>query len=161
MHGPAVIGDAKRKRKTYLLGLLDDATRLVPHAAFAFHENASSFLPVLERGIVRRGRPKRLYVDNGAVYRSQHLQLVCARLGITLIHARPYQPQGKGKIERLSRTIRMQLLKHLTEDDLKSLDAINARRWAYIGIRCMKPVLFRAIVRHDAVCHDRQGKNLG
>lgn len=132
MHGPAVVGDAKRKRKTYLLGLLDDATRLVPHAAFAFHENASAFLPILERGIVRRGRPKRLYVDNGAVYRSQHLQLVCARLGITLIHARPYQPQGKGKIERFFRTIRMQLLKHLTEDDLKSLDAINARLWAYI-----------------------------
>lgn len=132
MHGPAVVFDGKRKRKTYLLGLLDDATRLVPHAAFAFHENASAFLPVLERGIVRRGRPKRLYVDNGAVYRSQHLQLVCARLGITLIHARPYQPQGKGKIERFFRTIRMQLLKHLTEDDLKSLDAINARLWAYI-----------------------------
>ena len=100
--------------------------------AFAFHENASAFLPVLEQGIVRRGRPKRLYVDNGAVYRSQHLALVCARLGITLIHARPYQPQGKGKIERLFRTIRMQLIKHLGEDDLKSLDAINARLWAFI-----------------------------
>lgn len=132
MHGPAVVSKGRRKKKSYLLALIDDATRLVPHAAFAFHENASAFLPVLEQGIVRRGRPKRLYVDNGAVYRSQHLALVCARLGITLIHARPYQPQGKGKIERLFRTIRMQLIKHLGEDDLKSLDAINARLWAFI-----------------------------
>ncbi len=132
MHGPAILSEAKRKKKTYLLALLDDATRLVPHAAFAFHENTSAFLPVLEQGIIRRGRPKRLYVDNGAVYRSQHLQLVCARLGITLIFARPYQPQGKGKIERLFRTIRMQLIKHLSESDLRSLDALNARLWAFI-----------------------------
>ena len=133
MHGPAVlVSGAKRKKKTYLLGLLDDATRMVPHAAFAFHENTSAFLPVLEQGIMRRGRPMRLYVDNGAVYRSQHLALVCARLGITLIHARPYQPQGKGKIERFFRTIRMQLIKHLGVDDFKSLDAINARLWAFI-----------------------------
>jgi len=44
---------------------------------------------------MRRGVPKRLFVDNGAAYRSQHLALVCAKLGITLIHARPTMPQQK------------------------------------------------------------------
>jgi hypothetical protein len=34
-------------------------------------------------------------VDNGANYRSCQLALVCARLGVALIHARPHQPQGK------------------------------------------------------------------
>ena len=52
--------------------------------------------PVLQQAVLRRGIPKRLYVDNGAVYRSHHLSLVCAKLGITLIHTRPYQPQAKG-----------------------------------------------------------------
>jgi transposase InsO family protein len=33
------------------------------------------------------------------------LALVCAKLGIALIHARPYRPQGKGKIERFFRTV--------------------------------------------------------
>jgi hypothetical protein len=71
-------------------------------------------------------------VDKGAVYRSHHLSLVCAKLGVTLIHARPYQPQGKGKIERYFRTCRMQLLPTLGEADFKSLEALNRRLWAWI-----------------------------
>lgn len=132
MHGPAVTAESSRKRKTYLIGLLDDATRVVPYAAFALQENTSAFLPVLKQAILRRGVPKRLYVDNGAVYRSNHLSLVCAKLGITLIHARPYLPQGKGKQERWFRTVRMQLLPTLGQADLKSLDALNQRLWAWV-----------------------------
>jgi putative transposase len=132
MHGPAVTVDGNKKRKTYLLALLDDATRLIPYAAFALSENTAAFLPVLEQAIRRRGLSKRLYVDNGAVYRSHHLSLVCAKLGVTLIHARPYLPQGKGKIERFFRTVRMQLLPVLGEADFKSLDALNRRLWSWI-----------------------------
>ena len=58
--------------------------------------------------------------------------LVCAKLGITLIHARPYQPQAKGKQERWFRTVRMQLLPTLIEADTKSLDALNRRLWAWV-----------------------------
>jgi putative transposase len=104
----------------------------VPYIAFAFNENTTAFLPVLKQAILRRGVPKRLYVDNGAVYRSNHLALVCAKLGITLIHARPYQPQGKGKQERFFRTTRMQLLSALTDADLKNLDALNRRLWGWV-----------------------------
>ncbi|VFN08008.1 MAG: Integrase core domain-containing protein, partial [Candidatus Kentron sp. G] len=74
---------------------------------------------------------ERLYVDNGANYRSQHLSLVCAKLGVALIHARPYRPQGKGKIERWFKTVRAQLLTRLTEADTQSLDALNRRLWAW------------------------------
>jgi len=106
MHGPTVFVAGRRKQKSYLFGLLDDATRIVPFAAFALAENTQAFLPILEQGLRRRGIPQRLYVDNGALYRSHHLSLVCAKLGITLIHARPYQPAGKGKQERWFRTVR-------------------------------------------------------
>jgi transposase InsO family protein len=132
MHGPAVFGEGRRKRKSYLIGLLDDATRVVPYAAFAFAENTAAFLPVFKQALLRRGIPKRLYVDNGALYRSSQLALVCAKVGITLIHARPYQPQGKGKQERWFRTVRMQLLPTLHEPDLLSLDTINRRLWAWV-----------------------------
>jgi transposase InsO family protein len=132
MHGPSVLGESRRKRKSYLIGLLDDATRLVPYAAFAFAENTTAFLPVFKLAILRRGIPKRLYVDNGALYRSTQLALVCAKLGITLIHARPYLPQGKGKQERWFRTVRMQLLPTLNDADLLNLDALNRRLWAWV-----------------------------
>ena len=68
-------------------------------------KNTTAFLPVFKHAIARRGLPARLYVDNGANFRSQQLALVCAKLGIALIHARPYQPAGKGKIERWFRTV--------------------------------------------------------
>lgn len=132
MHGPAVLIDGKSKRKTYLIAFIDDATRVVPFAAFALAENTSAFLPVLKQAIMRRGLPKRLYVDNGSVFRTHHLALVCAKLGITLIHARPYSPQGKGKQERWFRTVRLQLLSRLTSADLQSLEAFNRRLWAYV-----------------------------
>jgi putative transposase len=132
MHGPAVVVGGRRKQKSYLIGFLDDATRVVPYAAFALSENTSAFLPVLRQAVMRRGVPLRLYVDNGSAFRSHHLSLVCARLGITLIHARPYQPQGKGKQERFFRTVRMQLLPTLGETDLGSLEALNRRLWAWV-----------------------------
>jgi putative transposase len=132
MHAVPVEVIDRRKHKTYLIALLDDATRVVPYAAFALSENVAAFLPVLEQAIRRRGLPERLYVDNGSAYRSNHLSLVCAKLGMTLIHSRPYVPQGRGKIERFFRTVRMQLMPVLTSDDLRSLDALNQRLWGWI-----------------------------
>lgn len=132
MHGPTVLVAGRQRKKTYLIGFLDDATRVVPHAAFALSENTAAYLPVLKQAIMRRGAPKRLLVDNGAAYRSHHLALVCAKLGVTLIHARPYQPQSKGKQERWFRTVRMQLLPRLTAADTSSLEALNRRLWAYV-----------------------------
>lgn len=132
MHGPSVLVGGKVRRKAYLIGFLDDATRVVPNAAFALSENTAAFLPVLKRAILRRGVPKRLFVDNGAAYRSVQLSVVCAKLGITLIHARPYDAAAKGKIERWHRTVRMQLLPTLTEADTSSLEALNRRLWGYV-----------------------------
>lgn len=132
MHGPAVPGEDRRKRKTYLIAFIDDATRVIPHAAFAFAENTRAFLPVFKQALIRRGLPQRLFVDNGANYRSHQFALICAKLGVALIHARPYQPQGKGKIERFFRTCRAQLIGELTDNDTASLCALNRRLAVWI-----------------------------
>lgn len=71
-------------------------------------------------------------MDNGANYRSRHLALVCAKLGVALIHSRPHQPQGRGKIERWFRSVRAQLLTRLSAEDTASLEALNRRLWAFI-----------------------------
>lgn len=131
MYGPK-IRDGGRQRQSYLIAFIDDATRIVPHAAFTFSEGAASYLQVLEQAVRRRGIPKRLYVDNGSAFRSRLLSLVCAKLGIALIHARPYSPQGKGKMERWFRTARMQLLPRLGPDQLASLETMNRALAAWI-----------------------------
>jgi putative transposase len=131
MYGP-MIREGGRLRRTYLIAFIDDATRLVPHATFTFSEGAVAYLQVLEMAVRRRGIPKRLYVDNGSAFRSRQLCVVCAKLGIALIHAKPYCPQGKGKMERWFRTVRMQLLPLLGPEKLTSLDTMNRALAAWV-----------------------------
>jgi len=109
MHGPHVRVDGKL-RKTYLIAFLDDHSRLIVHGEFYLSESIPPFLDAFEQALLKRGLPRKLYVDNGAVYRSGHLSTVCASLGIAKYHAPPYTPQGKGKIERFFRTVRGQFL---------------------------------------------------
>jgi transposase InsO family protein len=105
MHGPMVKAGEKM-RKAYLIAFLDDHSRLVTHGEFYLSEAIDCFLDALESGLLKRGLPRKLYTDNGAAFRSHHLEQVCASLGIALIHARPFRPQGKGKIERFFRSVR-------------------------------------------------------
>jgi putative transposase len=105
MHGPRVLWEGKQ-RKTYLIAFIDDMSRLVPHAEFYLHERLDSFLDAFRQALLMRGIPRKLYVDNGPSFRSNHLEHICASLGIVLLHARPYQPEGKGKIERWFGTVR-------------------------------------------------------
>jgi transposase InsO family protein len=122
MHGP-VVTVGEKKRKTYLVAFLDDMSRLIPHAQFFLTEGLASFLDALRVALLKRGLPRKLYVDNGPAFRSKHLEEICASLGIALVHSRPYQPEGRGKCERLFRTIRAQFLATTTAH---SLDELNA-----------------------------------
>jgi putative transposase len=94
MHGPRVPHKGQL-RKTYLVSLIDDASRLVAHSAFCLGETALDIEGVLKQALLRRGAPVKLVVDNGAAYRAATLQGICARLGIHLIFCRPYAPEGK------------------------------------------------------------------
>ncbi len=121
MHGPMVAHE-DRRRKTYLLAFIDDHSRLVPHAEFYLSEALESFLKALQQALSTRGLPRKLYTDNGPAFRSHHLEHVCASLGIALIHARPYKPQGKGKIERFFRTVRSDFLPNFRGETLLDLN---------------------------------------
>lgn len=121
MHGPRVNADGKN-RKTYLIAMIDDHSRLITHGQFYLSENLACYLDCLEHALLRRGLPRKLYVDNGPAFRSRHLEHVTAALGIALIHAKPYQPQGKGKIERFFRTVRGDFLSGFKGNTLYELN---------------------------------------
>ena len=105
MHGPRVEAGGKRK-KTYLIAILDDHSRLITHGEFYLSERLSCCLDALKQALSKRGLPRKLYVDNGAAFRSKHLEYITASLGIALVHSKPYKPQGRGKIERVFKTVR-------------------------------------------------------
>jgi len=107
LHGPKVLVDGKL-RQSFIFALIDDHSRLVLFARAYLSERLESFQDCLIEALARRGLPRKIYVDNGAAFRNHTLRYACGRLGIALLHATPYTPEGKGKIERLFRTIRMQ-----------------------------------------------------
>ena len=121
MHGPMIrVGD--KMRKTYLIAFLDDHSRLVTYGEFYLSEGIDCFLDALEKGLLKRGLPRKLYTDNGSAMRSHHLEQVCASLGIALIHARPFRPQGKGKIERFFRSVREGFLTGFRGETIEDLN---------------------------------------
>jgi len=121
MHGPMVIVELKKK-KAYLFVFLDDHSRFIPYGRFHFSENTENCLKAFESAILKYGLPRKLYVDNGACYRSKHLETTCASLGVALILARPYTPQGKGKSERFIRTVRTRFLPLFEGETLEELN---------------------------------------
>jgi transposase InsO family protein len=85
-----------KKLRTYLMVLIDDATRLVTHAEF--YDNQK--LPILEdsfkKAVQKCGSPKALYVDNGKIFVSTWLQLARGRLNVRHLRTRPFAPESKG-----------------------------------------------------------------
>ena len=132
LFGPVVQRSGGGKIKAFLYALLDDASRLIPHAQFYAAQGLEAFLDCLRQGVAARGLPLRLYVDNAKVYRSQQLARIAASIGILVVHTPPYQPEGRGKIERWFRTVREQFLANLNPKRLLSLDELNSAFWTWI-----------------------------
>jgi putative transposase len=111
LHGSVVAG-----RKTYLFAFIDDHSRLVTGGRWGYSEDSLHLAEALRRAIAVSGVPVRLYVDNGACFVDETLPRYCAKLGIRLVHTPPYQPQGRGKIERFFETVRGQFLVEISPD---------------------------------------------
>jgi transposase InsO family protein len=132
MFGPTLKLAGGRVIHTRLFGLLDDCSRLVPHAQYYESEKLGRFLDCFRQGLARRGFPDKLYTDRGKIFTSSHLQIVCANLGVRLCHARPYAAWSKGKMERWFQTLQMDFEARLVIDPARSLEELNARLWRWI-----------------------------
>jgi putative transposase len=132
LFGPYVQRAGGGRMQVFLYAILDDASRLIPHAQFYTHQGLDAFLDCLRQAVAARGLPTRLYVDNAKVYRSQQLARMAASIGILITHTPPYQPEARGKIERWFRSVREQFLANLDPRRTLSLQELNQRLWAWI-----------------------------
>ena len=122
--GPVITVNG-RKSATWLISFIDDASRLITHAEFYFNDNGLNVQLALKKAIYKFGVPKRLYLDNGSPYANKQLQLICASLGIILIHTTPYSPEKKGKIERSFRTLKDTWMNGLDWNQFHGLPSLN------------------------------------
>lgn len=105
--------NSARKKKVYLIAWIDEYSRVLTHAQCYFEERRFTLEDSLKKAILKHGVPSTVYVDNGSVYISKHLESACGHLGINISHTRPYKPQGRGKVERVFSTIQTSFLPEL------------------------------------------------
>ncbi len=97
------------------LTVLDDHSRYALCLEACANERTLTVKPLLEKTFRRYGLPGALYLDNGPPWGSgvpgrwTPLGVWLLKLGIRVIHARPYHPQGRGKNERFHRTLKAEV----------------------------------------------------
>ncbi len=124
MHATGYTIENKKKR-LLLCTIIDDHSRMTVGANWSERENTETLALTLKQAILTYGLPKLFYCDNGAAFVSEHLQLICARLGIALVHSKPYDSPSRGKIERFFRTVRLNFLPLLPNNVSYLLTQIN------------------------------------
>jgi putative transposase len=98
------------RKQARLIAFIDDASRVLCHGEFFFDENVDTLVQTLRAAFYKRGVPEQLLVDNGSIYCSQEITLICARVGCVLRHTAIRDAAAKGKIERFFRRVRDQFL---------------------------------------------------
>ena len=128
LHGPTVGG-----RKAILCAFIDDHSRLLTGYRWARREDTVRLEAALRGGLAARGVPASIYVDNGSAFVDKQLLRACASLGIRLVHSRPGEPAGRGKIERFFRTVRDQFLVEIgTGRELDDMVQLNTLFTAWV-----------------------------
>ena len=121
-----------KRIKTWVIALIDDASRMIVGIDIFTNDNYVNLLAVLRSAVIRYGKPKMLKFDNGASYRSHQMELLGARMGTTISYAPPRTPTGKAKIERWFRTMKDHWMASLNMNDYKNLDELRDSLFRYV-----------------------------
>lgn len=121
-----------KRRQAWLFAFLDDHSRLLVGSRWDFKQDQPTMELVFRRALQRHGVPKRVYTDNGSVYRAHHMAQVCDRAGrIVLVFCTADRPEGKGKIERFWRTSVLLFVAEVEASSIRTIEELNAawRAW--------------------------------
>lgn len=122
----------KEYKQTRLISFIDDATRVCTHAEFYWDEQLPSLIDCFRKALLKRGKPRGLLCDNAFIYHSKALKLACAQLGIESKFCAPYDPPGKGKIEKSYATAKSGFYKEAERSGLRTLDDLNKFWFAWL-----------------------------
>lgn len=119
-------------KRTKLIIFVDDASRVCTHGEFYFDERLPSLVDTFSKALLKRGKPRRLLLDNAFIFHSTTLEVMCAELETELSFCRPRRPQGKGKVERLIRTIKDSFVSEANRAGFTSLEELNKAFWGWL-----------------------------
>lgn len=131
-YGPYITENGERRR-TYVIMLIDDKSRLIVGGRFFYNDNSYNFQKVLKEAVARYGIPNKIYLDNGSPYKNEQLSLICGSLGIVELHTMVRDGASKGKVERNFRTLKSRWLNALDVESISSLAELNDELFTYIN----------------------------
>lgn len=111
--GHVALGNGTR---CHPLTIVDDHSRYAIGLEACGNEQESTVRSQLERVFRRHGLPEAFFVDNGTPWgdaagqRWTKFGVWLLKLGVGLLHSRPYHPQSRGKNERFHRTLKAEVL---------------------------------------------------
>lgn len=91
--------NGNKRTKTWVIALIDDASRMVVGVDIFTNDNYVNLLSVIRRAVIRFGKPMTMKFDNGASYRSHQMELLGARMGTSISYAPPRTPTGKAYVK--------------------------------------------------------------
>jgi putative transposase len=118
--------------KIYLFIVMDYYSRRVIHAQFYSDGILLRLEDCLKKAIIKFGLCTKLYLDNGSVYIANNFKFACASLGIKLVYASAYWPQGTGAVERLIRTCNEDFLSELRINPIRDIPKLNSALFGWI-----------------------------
>lgn len=107
------------------LTIVDDHSRFAVCLAACANEQGSTVQSQLEIAFRRYGLPDAVFVDNGGPWgdgsgaRWTRLGVWLLKLGVDVVHSRPYHPQSRGKNERFHRTLNEEVFRFELFRDLR------------------------------------------
>lgn len=119
-------------KQTHFISAIDDATRVVTHAAFYFDEQVPSLFDCFRKALLKRGKVSQVYTDNGPCFRAHAFSRTCAQLGAELLHSEKYTPEGRGKIERHIGTVKAGFYNEAKHSGLLTLEQLNEFFFAWL-----------------------------
>lgn len=103
-------------QRLHPLTVVDDHSRFALCLAAGVSQTNVAVQAMLTPVFQRYGLPQAMFVDNGTPWgdsseaRWSRFGVWLLKLGIDVIHSRPYHPQSRGKIERFHRTLNAEVL---------------------------------------------------
>lgn len=130
--GPYLKTSDGKKKRVYIIALIDDASRFITGADIFFNDTFVNLMSVMKSAVSKYGRPKLFNFDNGSAYKNKQMELLAARIGSALNYCQPYTPTSKAKIERWFRTLKDQWMAELDMNSIKDPGALRESLFSYV-----------------------------
>lgn len=118
----------------YLLGVLDDRSRLCCHLQWYLEQTAETFCHGLSQAIQKRGLPWALLTDNGSPMTAAETTEGLERLGILPYTTLPYTPEQNGKQESFWGQVEGRLMPMLEGQPNLTLKLLNEATHAWVEL---------------------------